>query len=135
MIIGSIKRTICNKCGEIKDKYVNIEAFYSNKAKCSCGGILFEQDHSKNKSNKYENILVDKTLGYYDVQLDTYIGSTSHRRSVEKQVGVYALTSKEKVTDFKPKKAKSNERALKKAMQSAIDKVNAGFRVPKQAAV
>jgi hypothetical protein len=100
MIIGSIKRTICNKCGQIKDKYVNIEQFYSNKSKCSCGGVLLEQDHSKNKSNKYENILVDKTLGYYDVQLDTYIGSTSHRRSVEKQVGVYALTSKEKVTDF-----------------------------------
>ncbi|MBU1075850.1 MAG: hypothetical protein KKH98_01065 [Spirochaetes bacterium] len=87
MIIGATTQVMCSKCNKAKALYVNFEDFNAGKLKCDCGGTLGSVSYSLNKSKKWNPPLVDRTLGYYDNQLGTYIHSTSDKRAFCKKHG------------------------------------------------
>jgi len=128
MIVGAVKNTICEKCGTHQRKFVDIKDFYEDKIKCHCGGILYEQNYEKAKSKKWKNLLIDRTLGYYDNQLGAYIGSTSDRRRVCKEKGFIDCKPGE-WTQIKSK-AKSEKQELseyKQIVKESAYKANIGL--------
>ena len=88
MIIGAIRSCVCEKCKITSDRYVKLEDFHKGKSKCRCGGTLKNIDFGKGHSTRWNNILIDQTIGRYDNQLGEYVGSTSDRRRICKEKGL-----------------------------------------------
>jgi len=113
------------KCGYKDTRNISYKKLHEQV--CECGQVL-NQDWANKR------IAVDVTCGYYDPQLGAYIGSSSDRRREEKKAGVYAISANENVRDVvKPKKRTINTTKIRSMVESAVNKVDNGFRVPKQA--
>ena len=108
MLISAITKTICHKCDESKDRYVNVEKFNAGEAKCKCGGTLGSVTYGDNHSKRWNPPIIDRTLGYYDDQLGSYIGSTSDKRRICKEKGWVEIKTGE-VDQIKRKPEKTVE--------------------------
>lgn len=86
-------------CGFIKDKHYPLSES-SNSPYCEVCNKKMYKDFSR------ISVYVDQTLGYYDHQLDAYIGSASDRRRIAKEKGFIPVTPDEART-FKPAQQKT----------------------------
>jgi len=77
-----------------------------------------EQDYSM------KTILVDRTLGYYDEGLGEYVESSSHKRQILKDKGLFEttagdtsyVTNKAETTKSKAEKKEKQRNVIKKAI-------------------
>ena len=127
MIIGATKTTYCQDCGAAKTAYVNYNDFYNGKIKCNkCGGKVSPEQYNVHKSNRWNPPIIDKTLGYFDDQLNQYIGSSSDKRRILKNMGYVEVKSGE-VSQIKPPKEKTEEQRFldhRKAIKEAAYEAN-----------
>ena len=82
----------CTKC-EYEFELIIPHNQIENQA-CKCGA-------KAKRLYRYSNLVIDKTLGYYDIQLGAYIGSSSDKRAVMNSLGVTETPFRELKTSAK----------------------------------
>ena len=99
---------ICVACGSKDDRTTPM--INRNNQRCFNCNALMERDYSN------VNLCIDVTLGYYDHQLGTYIGSSSDRRIAEERLGVVDMSVDEsmKYAAIKKKEKRDNSSKTRK---------------------